>query len=447
VACALALAGSLLYVRLPAFKRRVDMIPIRIHVLLVERQRRRRPPAIPTPAVVVPAIESPTPQPTPTVTPGARPTRAQPVTEPPALTAVRASPTPAAPVETPVPTPRPSPSPTSTTAAPTPTRQPPPSPTPTATASPTPTAAHAAVHLSGARHVWQDWNNCGPATFAMLISYYGRQETQYDVQDAVRPNKWDLNVSPHELAAYVRSLGLEVLVREGGLIGLLKRFLDQEIPIVLHVWYYPDEHGAGHYRLIVGYDETAGELIAYDVQLGPDYRISYAQQDQEWQVFNRLYVVAYRPEQAGQIREIVGEEMDDEVMYRHALQVALAERDADPGNRFAWFNAGTNYAALGDHAAAAAAFDQARVLGLPFRMLWYQFGPFEAYLAVGRYQDVIDLAEANLHMVGNQEESYYYLGRARQALDDPEAARACYRQALEYHPGFAPALEALASLE
>jgi tetratricopeptide (TPR) repeat protein len=80
-------------------------------------------------------------------------------------------------------------------------------------------------------------------------------------------------------------------------------------------------------------------------------------------------------------------------------------------------------------------------------MLWYQFGPFEAYLAQGRYQDVIDLATANLNMVGNQEESHTYMGRARHALGDVEAARQCYREALRYHPGFAPASEALAGLE
>ena len=281
----------------------------------------------------------------------------------------------------------------------------------------------------------------------MVLSYYGRSETQYDVRDAVRPNRWDLNVSPHELAAYTRSLGLEALVREGGRIGLIKRFLDRGIPAMLELWYYPDEHGGGHYRMIVGYDEAARELIAYDVELGRDYRVSYAQQDQEWQVFNRLYAIVHRPEQAGLVHSIVGDEMDDVVMYQHALAVALAERDADPDNAYTWFNVGTNYTALGKYVEATAAYDRARVLGLPFRTLWYQFGPFAAYLALRRYRDVIDLATANLNMVGNQEESYYYLGRARQALGDLEAARRCYQKALEYHPGFVPAVEALAGLE
>jgi tetratricopeptide (TPR) repeat protein len=281
----------------------------------------------------------------------------------------------------------------------------------------------------------------------MVLSYYGRSETQYDVGAVVKPNRWDLNVSPWELAAYARSLGLEALVREGGRIGQIKRFLDQGIPVMLELWYYPDEVGGGHYRMVVGYDEATEDLIAYDVQLGPDYRISYAQQNKEWRAFNRTYVVVYRAEQQTVVDGIVGDEMDDVVMHQRALEVALAERETDPENVFAWFNVGTNYVALGDDARAADAYDQARVLGLPFRMLWYQFGPFEAYLGLERYQDVIDLATANLNTVGNQEESHYYLGCAREALGDVEAARQCYQEALRYHPGFAPAVRALASLE
>jgi hypothetical protein len=37
--------------------------------------------------------------------------------------------------------------------------------------------------------------------------------------------------------------------------------------------------------MIVGYDDGAGEWLAYDVQRGPEYHISYAQQDEEWQAW------------------------------------------------------------------------------------------------------------------------------------------------------------------
>jgi hypothetical protein len=427
------LAGIILYARWPELRRRMDYIPIRVHALLVEKRRQRRAPTLPPPVL-------PTPSPRP---------RAVEPTSTPSLNALPAS---TVTVRAPGPTPSPGASlDRMATAEVTATSVPPPSPTPTvaptATPSPTPAPAHTAMALTGMRHVWQDWNNCGPATLSMVLSYYGRSETQSDVAAVVKPNKWDLNVSPWELAGYVRSLGLQALVREGGRIGLIQRFLDQGIPVMLELWYYPDEHGGGHYRMIVGYDDATEEWIAYDVQLGPGYRIPYRQQDKEWQAFNRLYIVVYRPEQGTVVDDIVGDEVDDVVMYHNALAVALVERETDAENAFAWFNVGTNYAALRDYERAIEAYDRARVLGLPFRMLWYQFGPFEAYLAQERYQDVIDLAMANLNMVGNQEESHVYLGRARQALGDVEAARQSYREAQKYHPGFAPAVKALADLE
>ena len=76
-------------------------------------------------------------------------------------------------------------------------------------------------------------------------------------------------------------------------------------------------------------------------------------------------------------------------------------------------------------------------------MLWYQFGPFEAYLRVGRYQDVIVLADANLRTANNLEESYYYRALARRALGDEEGARADLEAALRYNPLYERALETL----
>jgi hypothetical protein len=76
-------------------------------------------------------------------------------------------------------------------------------------------------------------------------------------------------------------------------------------------------------------------------------------------------------------------------------------------------------------------------------MLWYQFGPFEAYLIAGRYQDVIALADANLRTTPNLEESYYYRALARRALGDEGGARADLEAAMRYNPLYQQAAEAL----
>lgn len=49
----------------------------------------------------------------------------------------------------------------------------------------------------------------------------------------MRPNRWDLNVSPPELADYARSLELFALVRKGGRTETIKRLLEHGIPVML----------------------------------------------------------------------------------------------------------------------------------------------------------------------------------------------------------------------
>jgi hypothetical protein len=50
---------------------------------------------------------------------------------------------------------------------------------------------------------------------------------------------------PVRAADYVQSLGLSVVVREGGTSETIKRTLEYGIPPMLVLWYYPDEHGGG----------------------------------------------------------------------------------------------------------------------------------------------------------------------------------------------------------
>ncbi len=98
-------------------------------------------------------------------------------------------------------------------------------------------------------------------------------------------------------------------------------------------------------------------------------------------------------------------------------------------------------------------FDEARNIGLPWRMLWYQFGPLEAYNAVGRYGETIALARATIDTKGPNdtylpvEEVYYYAGIAREALGETNNAIANYQTALQLNPNYTPAREALDNLQ
>jgi tetratricopeptide (TPR) repeat protein len=304
----------------------------------------------------------------------------------------------------------------------------------------------ARVQLSGITHQWQTWNNCGPATVTMNMSYFGHAEMQADAASFLKPNRDDKNVSPHELAAYTRSsTGLQALVRRGGSLEQMKLLLSNNLPVLAGTWLVHDGDGLGHYRLLVGYDDATGQFDTYDSLNGPNYKVTYEQFEADWRVFNRLYVLIFPPEQEPTVRAILGEAVDDIAMYESILAAAQAELAANPDDAIAYFNQGDALTYLKRYEEATASFDKARQLGLHWRRLWYQFTPFEAYYAVGRYQDVLDLTGATLKSAGGLEEAYYYHGLALHATGQP-GAEEDFQAALDYNPNFTPAAEALNQL-
>ena len=143
-------------------------------------------------------------------------------------------------------------------------------------------------------------------------------------------------------------------------------------------------------------------------------------------------------------------------MWQRAGQLAQADIARNSEDPFAWFNLGSALVRLaqetGEHrfnGDAVAAFDHARQLGLPWRMLWYQFTPYEAYLAAGRNEDVLVLAEATLSSTGGQfvEETHYYYGMALAAIGDSDRATSSLQQALLVNPFYSVAENALAEME
>ncbi len=316
---------------------------------------------------------------------------------------------------------------------------------------PQPLPAQDEVALNGVRHAWQTWNNCGPATLAMNLSFYGSPLDQAAVGAALRPFEDDKNVNPEEMAAYARAQGFHAQVRVNGDAETLRRLLSNGFPVLIETWLEPEPNdGMGHYRLLTGYEHAAQRWIAFDsydatnpVSADPalyaGIYLPYAEMDALWAVFNRTYLLVYPPDREDALRAILGDAFDEEAMWQAALAQAQSEVAADAQNPFAWFNLGTSFAHLGDHAAAAAAYDQARAIGLPWRMLWYQFGPFAAYHAVGRYADMLSLADAVLAATTSIEEIHYWRGRALAGLGDEAAARAAWQAALDLNPAYAPA--------
>ena len=340
-----------------------------------------------------------------------------------------------------------------------------PTPAPTNTPAPTltPMPLPGRVVLEDMGVVKQSFNNCGPANLTQVLNWYGSDITQEDVASYLKPNPEDRNVSPWQISDYVneRMPGFKAITRSGGDLEMIKRFVAAGFPVVIEKGYELPESGWwGHYLTIYGYDDELQELYSQDTYLGPfdgSGRIdSYRDFLPFWQQFNNTFYVVYRPEQEETVKSLMGEEMFDDIkMWQKVAAMAEQETTERPDDVFSWFNLGTALTRIGGltgeakyYQGGTQAFDRAREIGLPPRMLWYQFEPYLAYLRTDRFQDIIDLADATLATQGgrNVEETFWYKGHALAYLGDVSAAITAYRTALSVNENFYPAQISLDSL-
>lgn len=281
--------------------------------------------------------------------------------------------------------------------------------------------------IPGIRHEYQRLNNCGPVTIGMAMNRWGSPLNQYDIAPSLKRGTQDVNVSPHELAAYARKQGFDTHLAQNGSRELLKRLLAAGFPVIVETWFVtPDSGGMGHYRLLTGYDDHTQSFQALDSYLGP-LKLPYAKFDEVWRAYNRTYLTVSPPRRRAEVKELLGFRLNPMTRKKEALRVALVESQRI-GDALAWLNLGDTKLALGDSRGAVRAYDQAFASspdpaldptrphwvrgGLPWRTLWYRFGPLEAYTRTGRYADVRRLTNMVLRDVPNHEEARYWRAKA-----------------------------------
>jgi len=336
------------------------------------------------------------------------------------------------------------------------------SPTPTQTASPTPspTPIPETVRLEGFVHEFQKFNNCGPANLSMALSYWGWEGSQEDTAAWLKPNQRDRNVMPYEMVDYVRTqTNLSAVLRWGGDLEMIKKFIAAGFPVLIERGFLeevPEKMWMGHYNVINAYNDNNETFLVQDSYGGPDVTYSYERIERHWRAFNYVFIMIYPPDREAEVMNILGQNADEDFNLQYAADKALEEISIQQGRElfFAWFNYGTSLVNLADYYGAAKAYDTAYEIyaelpSKPWRITWYQTGPYFAYYYTGRYQDVIDLAEITLSYSSVEpaiEESWVWRGRARLALGDVNGAIEDFRKALEWHPGWWVAEQELHSL-
>lgn len=332
---------------------------------------------------------------------------------------------------------------------------------PTATVPPTPIPS--SVFLNGIVHEYQGWNNCGPATLAMALTYWGWKGDQTKTAPVLKPNSRDKNVMPYEMLAYVtQQTDYKAVLRVGGDLDLLKRLIAGGFPVVVEKGFEISGEGwMGHYEAVVGYNDGTSRFSAEDAYAQKDDNtplvVTYDDMLANWRAFDYVYMVIYPADREQQVLSILGPQADEQANFQYAAKKASDEIPALTGRDlyFAWYNRGSSLVSLQDYSGAAAAYDQAFTIypdipekKRPWRMLWYQTGPYFAYFNTARYTDVINLATTTVGTTSEPalEESFVWRARAEAAAGSSPAAIDDLHTALKWHPGYPPALDELTSL-
>jgi len=353
-------------------------------------------------------------------------------------------------------------------------------PGPSATPTITPTPLPASVTLSGVVYIDQfgGYNLCGPSNLTMALKFWKWKGQRDEILKEIKPGindpglifwkrgQSDKNVMPYEMVDFVNDFtDLKALFRYGGSLNLIKDFVAAGYPVLIEKGEYQrDTTGVvswmGHYQFITGYNDSNKTFLIQDTYLdGPNFKVSYDKINNEWRAFNYVFMVIYPADREQQIQSLLGSWSNQQWANQHALDIATQDTKvlSDLDQYFAWFNKGTSHVQLLQYFDAASAYDQAFLVysnmnvekaKLPYRMMWYQTGPYWAYYYSGRYQDVINLANVTLETVSNPtlEESLYWRGMARQAIGEIDNAIADFKLANHLNPKMGAVIQALNSL-
>ncbi len=287
----------------------------------------------------------------------------------------------------------------------------------------------------------------------MTLNFWGWDGDQYTAAAYLKPNPDDKNVMPDEIERFVQEkTKYGILVRTGGTLDDLRSLIAGGFPVIIEKGLTVTEQDMGwmgHYDFITGYFDDKRSFLTQDAYRGrelygrlrfPHVRLA--------RVRFRLSGGLSQGPGAGSNRHSRTQRRSERPIRPNTLALAILDTQTVQGQSlaFAYFNLGSAHVGRTEYADAASAYDMARYLGLPWRFLWYQIGPYLAYYYTGRYQDVIDLANATLNVQENLEESWYWRGMARMQLGDRPGAVADWREAVKKHPGYAPALDQLSQL-
>ena len=306
--------------------------------------------------------------------------------------------------------------------------------------------------LGNIHHVFQTFNNCGPASLSIALSYFDIIESQQSLGQALRPyqnpqgDNDDKSVTLEELAEKAEEFGFVSYHRPAGNIELLKNFVNNDMPVITRTWLKPNED-IGHFRVVKGFDNLRGHLIQDDSLQGKNLRYTYDEFNAIWKKFNYEYLVLVPKNKIEIAEKILGENTEEQVAWTNALGLSQSELAKNPNDVDARFNLSVAWNHVGNHQEAVKEFEKVQNQ-LSRRTLWYQIEPVLSYYYLEDYDKVFEISD---HVLadGNRAFSELYVLRGEIYLKQgkKDLAKQEFEKAVFYNTSLKSAQEALEKVQ
>ena len=118
------------------------------------------------------------------------------------------------------------------------------------------------LYISGVPFFSQEANQCGPASLAAVMNYWGKEITPDEIASAIYSPQLNGTLSL-DMWQYAQDHQFQADIRKGS-IEALKQHLAKRLPIIAFLNLGFDWWPVGHFVVVVGLDPKEREVITYN---------------------------------------------------------------------------------------------------------------------------------------------------------------------------------------
>ncbi len=118
--------------------------------------------------------------------------------------------------------------------------------------------------LKGIKQIYQEKNQCGPTSLAIIFRYYKNQTPLSEIDRATRNKRSYTN--PDVMVDYAIRQGFVAERKIIEDVNLLKAYIKNDVPVIVLTRFNPKKLRSGHYVVLIGY--TSKGFIIQDPEKG-----------------------------------------------------------------------------------------------------------------------------------------------------------------------------------